>query len=116
MRMEDMVLISVDDHITEPAEVFDNQLSGEALATAPKLRERENGANYWEYQGMQMGSISRNSADAVARSGGVTRCCTAVSTGPSHMQDSACGRRKSAKASHRLELLMPSANRGTAMA
>jgi hypothetical protein len=56
MKMEDMVLISVDDHITEPADVFVNQLSGEALATAPTLKERENGANYWEYQGMQMGS------------------------------------------------------------
>ena len=54
MKMEDMVLISVDDHITEPAEVFDNQLSGEAYATAPKLRERDNGANYWEYQGAQI--------------------------------------------------------------
>src|SRR3954447_18117364 len=60
MKMEDMVLISVDDHITEPAEVFDNQLSGEAYATAPKLRERDNGANYWEYQGMQMGSVALN--------------------------------------------------------
>ncbi len=60
MKMEDMVLISVDDHITEPAEVFDNQLSGEALATAPKLRSRESGANYWEYQGMQMGSVALN--------------------------------------------------------
>jgi predicted TIM-barrel fold metal-dependent hydrolase len=60
MKMEDMVLISVDDHITEPAEVFDNQLSGEAFATAPKLKERENGANYWEYQGMQMGSVALN--------------------------------------------------------
>lgn len=60
MKMEEMVLISVDDHITEPAEVFDNQLSGEAYATAPKLRERENGANYWEYQGAQMGSVALN--------------------------------------------------------
>lgn len=60
MKMEDMVLISVDDHITEPADVFDNQLSGEAFSTAPKLRERETGANYWEYQGMQIGSVALN--------------------------------------------------------
>jgi predicted TIM-barrel fold metal-dependent hydrolase len=60
MKMEDMVLISVDDHITEPADVFVNQLSGEALATAPTLRERENGANYWDYQGMQIGSVALN--------------------------------------------------------
>ena len=60
MRMDDMVLISVDDHITEPAEVFDNQLSGNDLATAPKLRTGPNGKNYWEYQGMQMGSVALN--------------------------------------------------------
>ena len=60
MKMEDMVLISVDDHITEPPEVFDNQLSGEALATAPKLRTGPNGKNFWDYQGMQMGSVALN--------------------------------------------------------
>ena len=60
MKMEDMVLVSVDDHITEPAEVFDNQLSGEALATAPKLNIGPNGKNYWEYQGMQLASVALN--------------------------------------------------------
>lgn len=60
MKMEDMVLISVDDHITEPAEVFDNQLSGDALATAPRLLTRESGANYWVYQGMEIGSVALN--------------------------------------------------------
>ena len=35
----DMVLVSVDDHITEPGDMFDTHLHGEALATAPKLRD-----------------------------------------------------------------------------
>jgi predicted TIM-barrel fold metal-dependent hydrolase len=60
MQMNDMVLISVDDHITEPGTVFDNQLSGEALATAPKLRAAPNGTNYWEYQGIKHASIGLN--------------------------------------------------------
>ena len=60
MKIEDMVLVSVDDHITEPAEVFDNQLSGDALATAPKLRTGPNGKNFWEYQGMQLASVALN--------------------------------------------------------
>ena len=38
MDMNDMVIISVDDHISEPPEMFDKHLSGEDLATAPKLR------------------------------------------------------------------------------
>ncbi|KHK90141.1 amidohydrolase family protein [Novosphingobium malaysiense] len=60
MKMEDMVLISVDDHITEPADIYDRQLSGKALATAPKLRAKQDGTNYWEYQGLKIPSVALN--------------------------------------------------------
>jgi predicted TIM-barrel fold metal-dependent hydrolase len=60
MDMNDMVLISVDDHISEPPDMYDNHLSGEDLATAPKLRTTEAGTNYWEYQGMKMPSVGLN--------------------------------------------------------
>jgi magnesium transporter len=43
MKMEDMVVISTDDHICEPPNLFDNQLSGELLASAPKLKVDSNG-------------------------------------------------------------------------
>lgn len=60
MDMNDMVLISVDDHISEPPDMYDNHLSGDDLATAPKLRTTEGGTNYWEYQGMKMPSVGLN--------------------------------------------------------
>lgn len=60
MKMEDMVLISVDDHISEPPGLFDKHLSGEALATAPKLLTDANGKDYWSYQGMNMPSVGLN--------------------------------------------------------
>ena len=60
MRLEEMVLISVDDHITEPPTVFDNQLSGAAFANAPKLRQKTDGTNFWEYQGMKIPSVGLN--------------------------------------------------------
>src|SRR5512139_2091759 len=60
MNMNDMVIISVDDHISEPPDMFDKHLSGEDLATAPKLRTKEDGTNYWEYQGMIMPSVGLN--------------------------------------------------------
>lgn len=60
MKMNDMVLISTDDHICEPPNLFDNQLSGELLATAPKLKVDPRGKNYWEYQGQLKGSIGLN--------------------------------------------------------
>ncbi|MET0179483.1 MAG: amidohydrolase family protein [Novosphingobium sp.] len=58
--MNDMVLISVDDHICEPPTMFDNQLSGDLLASAPKLRADAEGKNYWEYQGKKKPSIGLN--------------------------------------------------------
>jgi predicted TIM-barrel fold metal-dependent hydrolase len=58
--MEDMVIVSVDDHITEPGTVFDNQLSGDDLASAPKLKTSSSGVNYWEYQGRKHPSIALN--------------------------------------------------------
>ena len=68
MEMNDMVIISVDDHICEPPDMFDKHLSGEALATAPKLRTDENGTNYWEYQGMKtLGRAERRRRPAVPR-------------------------------------------------
>ena len=60
MKMEDMVIVSVDDHITEPGNMFDQHLSGEAFATAPKLRITDDGTNYWEYQGRKMPSVGLN--------------------------------------------------------
>jgi predicted TIM-barrel fold metal-dependent hydrolase len=60
MQMNDMVIVSVDDHITEPGNMFDNQLSGEALASAPKLRTSPTGKNYWEYQGQMIPSVALN--------------------------------------------------------
>jgi len=41
MQMNDMVIISVDDHICEPPTLFDKQLSGDLLASAPKLKTDE---------------------------------------------------------------------------
>ena len=60
MKMNDMMVVSVDDHISEPPDMFDKHLSGEALATAPKMRTTATGTNYWEYQGMKMPSVGLN--------------------------------------------------------
>jgi predicted TIM-barrel fold metal-dependent hydrolase len=60
MEMNDMVLISVDDHICEPPTLFDKHLSGEELASAPKFRTDPSGRNYWEYQGVKKPSVGLN--------------------------------------------------------
>jgi len=60
MDMNDMVLVSVDDHISEPPEMYDNHLSGKYLDLAPKLKTTAAGTNYWEYQGIKMPSVGLN--------------------------------------------------------
>ena len=60
MNMQDMLLISVDDHICEPPGLFDRHLSGDALASAPKFLTDKNGKNYWHYQGMNFPSVGLN--------------------------------------------------------
>ncbi len=59
MQMDDMVIISVDDHISEPPDMFQKHLSGDDLKSAPQFEQR-NGADYWTYQGMIMTSVGLN--------------------------------------------------------
>ena len=67
MKMEDMVIISVDDHVCEPGDMFDRHLSGEALASAPKLRTKSTGTQYWEYQGIKLPSVALNAVTGRVR-------------------------------------------------
>jgi predicted TIM-barrel fold metal-dependent hydrolase len=60
MKMNDMLIISVDDHVSEPPNMFDKHLSGDDLATAPKFHTTKSGTNYWEYQGMKLPSVGLN--------------------------------------------------------
>ncbi len=67
MKMEDMVIISADDHVCEPADMFDRHLSGEALASAPKLRTKSTGTQFWEYQGVKQPSVALNAVTGRVR-------------------------------------------------
>jgi len=60
MQMNDMLLISVDDHISEPPDMFKNHLSGAELESAPKLMSDRNGKDVWVYQGMNFPSVGLN--------------------------------------------------------
>ena len=60
MDKDDMVIVSVDDHITEPPDMFDQHLSKADLATAPKFGTDENGKAFWTYQDMFMPSVGLN--------------------------------------------------------
>ena len=60
MKMEDMVIVSVDDHISEPPDLFKNHLSGVELESAPKFLRDNNGKDAWTYQGKSFPSVGLN--------------------------------------------------------
>jgi predicted TIM-barrel fold metal-dependent hydrolase len=60
MEMNDMVIISVDDHISEPPDLFKNHLTGADLESAPKLQTDVNGGEMWVYQGQQFPCVGLN--------------------------------------------------------
>jgi hypothetical protein len=60
VEMNDMVIISVDDHISEPPDLFKNHLTGADLESAPKLVTDVNGGEMWVYQGQQFPCVGLN--------------------------------------------------------
>lgn len=60
MKLEDMIIVSVDDHIVEPPNMYDQHLSAQHKAIAPEMRQDENGADYWLYEGKRTGAIGLN--------------------------------------------------------
>ncbi len=60
MQMDEMILVSIDDHIIEPADMFDRHMPDRLKDGAPKYTRVENGLDYWEYQGQSTGSVGLN--------------------------------------------------------
>jgi predicted TIM-barrel fold metal-dependent hydrolase len=60
MQLDDLILVSVDDHVVEPPDVFHNQLTAAELERAPKVVRLPNGADVWEFEGAQIPNIGLN--------------------------------------------------------
>ena len=60
MEMNDMILVSVDDHVCEPPDMWDGVLSPEWKSRAPKLVTRNDGTNAWVFEGQQIPNIGLN--------------------------------------------------------
>ena len=60
MRTEDMILVSVDDHVIEPRGMFDGLLPAKCQDKAPKLVRREDGTDVWQYDGNQIPNVGLN--------------------------------------------------------
>jgi predicted TIM-barrel fold metal-dependent hydrolase len=53
MRMDDMILVSVDDHSIEPPDMYDRHLPEKFKSLAPKIVRNDQGIDLWVFQGQE---------------------------------------------------------------
>jgi predicted TIM-barrel fold metal-dependent hydrolase len=59
--VEDLVLVSIDDHIVEPPNLFDGHVPARFSSQAPKVVRLADGFEAWEFQGEPVGMLGLNS-------------------------------------------------------
>ena len=60
MNKEDMILISVDDHIVEPPNMFKDHLSKKYLDDAPRLVHNPDGSDMWKFRDTVIPNVALN--------------------------------------------------------
>jgi hypothetical protein len=74
MKMEDMIMVSVDDHACEPADMWEKHLPVKWKDKAPKLIH-QNGADLWVYEGRAMPNIGVNAVAGRVPEEGINNLC-----------------------------------------
>jgi predicted TIM-barrel fold metal-dependent hydrolase len=57
---DDLILISVDDHLVEPADMFDGRLPAALADRAPRVIERPDGREMWLFEGVEIPNFGLN--------------------------------------------------------
>jgi len=60
MNKEDMILISVDDHIVEPPDMFKDHLQKKYLDEAPRLVHNPDGSDTWQFRDIVIPNVALN--------------------------------------------------------
>jgi predicted TIM-barrel fold metal-dependent hydrolase len=60
VAIDDMILVSVDDHVVEPPDMFDNHLPSKYKDLAPRVIRADDGSDVWFYEGQQLPNIGLN--------------------------------------------------------
>jgi len=60
MNTEDMILVSVDDHVVEPPDLFDGHLPAKYMDRAPRVISKDDGTDVWLYDGQELPNIGLN--------------------------------------------------------
>src|SRR3982074_1149896 len=51
MQMDDMILVSIDDHMIEPPDMFENTAPAKGVDKGPKVVRNDEGIDQWHFQG-----------------------------------------------------------------
>ena len=60
MKADDLVIVSIDDHVVEPPDMFDGRLAARHAADAPRVVKGDDGVDRWMYRGNQTGVVGLN--------------------------------------------------------
>jgi predicted TIM-barrel fold metal-dependent hydrolase len=60
MQLDDLVLVSVDDHVVEPPDLFEGHLAARWRDVAPHMVTRDDGTDVWQYDGKEIVNIGLN--------------------------------------------------------
>jgi predicted TIM-barrel fold metal-dependent hydrolase len=57
MKIDDMILVSIDDHIIEPPDLFEKHMPEKYRDSGPQFKRLPNGVDQWVFQGEVMGTV-----------------------------------------------------------
>lgn len=60
MQIDDLILVSVDDHVVEPPDMFEGRLSRAAAERAPHVERLEDGRDVWMFEGAALPNVGLN--------------------------------------------------------
>ena len=60
MNLEDLILVSVDDHIVEPENMFDKHMPAKFRDRAPRVSKGTNGAHHWQIEDARAPGLGLN--------------------------------------------------------
>ncbi|WP_334143367.1 amidohydrolase family protein [Rhabdothermincola sp.] len=60
MRADEMILVSVDDHVVEPPGLFDGRMPAKYADRAPRVRRKRSGVDVWTFEGQDIANLAIN--------------------------------------------------------
>src|SRR5688572_3826024 len=60
MKADDLILVSVDDHVVEPPDMYEGHLPAKYHDLAPRVVAKDDGTDVWLYEGQELPNIGLN--------------------------------------------------------